>query len=486
MATENPVESLQEEATCPICLEYFKAPVILDCGHNFCRLCVTQCWQGSNANFSCPQCREILQHRNFRPNRQLANVVELAKQLRLQVAKGAEGEKVCETHGEALKLFCEEDQTPICLVCDRSKEHRAHAVVPIEEAAQEYKKKIQTHLMSLKKEREKLQEIQMMDTQRSWEHLKQTEAERQTIMSEFEQLHQFLREQERLLLARLAELDQEIVKLQDENVTKLSKEISHLSELISELEGKCRQPASEFLQDIRSTMTRSEEGKFQQLLEASSELERSLSHFCQKNIAVKLTMNKLKEVLPLELKTRKGKSMGSDGKVSVTLDPDTAHPRLLLSVDRKILTWDVIRLNCPEHPQRFDLSPCVLGCEGFTSGRHCWEVEVGDGTAWAVGVATESVKRKEELSAAPEGGIWAVQRWGFQFQALTSRPTPLSLSCVPSRIQVSLDCEQGQVAFFNADSEDPIFTFPSTSFMGERLRPFFWVWGIGSQLTLYS
>lgn len=67
-------------------------------------------------------------------------------------------------------------------------------------------------------------------------------------MSEFEQLHQFLREQERLLLARLAELDQEIVKLQDENVTKLSKEISRLSEQISELEGKCRQPASEFLQ----------------------------------------------------------------------------------------------------------------------------------------------------------------------------------------------------------------------------------------------
>uniref|UniRef100_A0A452HY02 RING-type E3 ubiquitin transferase n=1 Tax=Gopherus agassizii TaxID=38772 RepID=A0A452HY02_9SAUR len=427
MATENPVESLQEEATCPICLEYFKAPVILDCGHNFCRLCVTQCWQGSNANFSCPQCREILQHRNFRPNRQLANV-----------AKGAEGERVCETHGEALKLFCEEDQTPICLVCDRSKEHRAHAVVPIEEAAQEYKVG-QHHVV------EKLQEIQMMDTQRSWEHL------RQKIMSEFEQLHQFLREQERLLLARLAELDQEIVKLQDENVTKLSKEISHLSEQISELEGKCRQPASEFLQvrDIISPPQIPTQGG-------------KVSHFSQTTLALLLS------------------------PVSVTLDPDTAHPRLLLSVDRKILTWDVIRLNCPEHPQRFDLSPCVLGCEGFTSGRHCWEVEVGDGTAWAVGVATESVKRKEELSAAPEVGIWAVQRWGFQFRALTSPPTPLSLSCVPSRIQVSLDCEQGQVAFFSADSEDPIFTFPSTSFMGERLRPFFWVWGIGSQLTLYS
>uniref|UniRef100_A0A8C0J3P9 RING-type E3 ubiquitin transferase n=1 Tax=Chelonoidis abingdonii TaxID=106734 RepID=A0A8C0J3P9_CHEAB len=373
--------------------------------------------------------------------------------LQLQVATGAEGERVCETHGEALKLFCEEDQTPICLVCDRSTEHRAHAVVPVEEAAQEYKPLSLSFCL--------LQ--------------KQTEAERQKIMSEFEQLHQFLREQERLLLARLAGLDQEIVKLQDENVTKLSKEISRLSEQISELEGKCRQPASEFLNCLGTfKMKHFDSPKliFSLCFELPNIFKTSI--FCPNSRWRKFS-NSLKYL--------------KDGKttlLSVTLDPDTAHPRLLLSVDRKILTWDVIRLNCPEHPQRFDLSPCVLGCEGFTSGRHCWEVEVGDGTAWAVGVATESVKRKEELSAAPEGGIWAVQRWGFQFQALTSPPTPLSLSCVPRRIQVSLDCEQGQVAFFNANSEDPIFTFPSTSFTGERLRPFFWVWGVGSQLTLYS
>ncbi|KAG6924179.1 tripartite motif containing 7, partial [Chelydra serpentina] len=117
-------------------------------------------------------------------------------------------------------------------------------------------KKIQTHLMSLKKEREKLQEIKVTDTQRSWEHLKQTEAERQKIISEFEQLHQFLREQERLLLARLEELDKETVKMQDENVTKLSEEISRLSDLISEIEKKCQQPISEFLQDIKSTWSR--------------------------------------------------------------------------------------------------------------------------------------------------------------------------------------------------------------------------------------
>nr|XP_042703899.1 zinc finger protein RFP-like [Chrysemys picta bellii] len=139
MAAENPVESLQEEASCPICLQYFTEPVTLECGHNFCRACISQCWEGSDTAASCPQCRETVQQRNLRPNRQLANVVEIAKRLSLQAAKGAGRDGVCGEHQEALKLFCEEDQTPICVICRESRAHRAHTVVPIQEATQEYK-----------------------------------------------------------------------------------------------------------------------------------------------------------------------------------------------------------------------------------------------------------------------------------------------------------------------------------------------------------
>ncbi|CAM5097973.1 unnamed protein product, partial [Natator depressus] len=74
-----------------------------------------------------------------RETRQLANVVEIAKQLSFQAAKGTGGDGVCETHQEALKLICEEDQTPICVICRESWAHCAHTVVPIQEAAQEYK-----------------------------------------------------------------------------------------------------------------------------------------------------------------------------------------------------------------------------------------------------------------------------------------------------------------------------------------------------------
>uniref|UniRef100_A0A8C3T4P1 Butyrophilin subfamily 1 member A1 n=1 Tax=Chelydra serpentina TaxID=8475 RepID=A0A8C3T4P1_CHESE len=161
---------------------------------------------------------------------------------------------------------------------------------------------------------------------------------------------------------------------------------------------------------------------------------------------------------------------------NVTLDPDTAHPQLVLSEVRKSVRWGDTRQDLPNNPERFDSWACVLGCEGFTLGRHCWEVEVGDGGSWAVGVARESVRRKAWISLSPEGGIWGVQRrLGGQFWALTSPETPLPQSRVPSRIQVCLDCGQGQVTFIDASDEAPIFTFPPGSIPGERIRPWLWV-----------
>ncbi|XP_039358191.1 zinc finger protein RFP-like [Mauremys reevesii] len=474
MAAESPVERLQEEATCPVCLEYFTEPVSLECGHNFCRACISQCWEGSDTAASCPQCRETVQQRNLRPNRQLANILELVKQLSLQAAKGAGGDGVCERHQEALKLFCEEDQTPICVVCDRSRAHRAHKVVPIEEAAQEYKERIQAHLKTLREEREKLLGLKTTGERNCREYLKQTQAERQKIVSEFQQLQQFLEEQERLLLAQLGKLDEEIVRIQNENVSKLSEQISHLGELISELEGKCQKPASEFLQDVRTTLSRCEMGKFQQP-EISPELEERVSGFSQKTIVLMEILGKFKDTLPSELERKRGGSFGAHRQVNVTLDPDTAHPKLILSEDRKSVRRGDTRQRLPNNPERFDYWPCVLGCEGFTSGRHCWEVEVGDGQCWAVGVARESVRRKGGISPGPEGGIWAVEQWWGQFRALTSPVTPLPLSRAPSRIRVCLDCDRAQVTFIDAADEAPIFTFPPGSVPGERIRPWFWV-----------
>ncbi|CAM4558338.1 unnamed protein product, partial [Lepidochelys kempii] len=236
MAAGSFVESLQDEATCPICLEYFTEPVTLECGHNFCRACISQCWGESDTGITCPKGRQAVQQRNLRPNRQLANVLEIAKWLSFQAAKGS---GVCVERQKALTLFCEED----------------HRIIEYQGWKGPQKDKIQLYLKILKEERENFQGFKLNREKKSQEYLKQTETERQKILSEFQKLRQFLEEKERLLLAELEKQDKEIVKIQNENVTKLSEEISHLSELISEMEGKYLKPVSKFLQDVRSTLS---------------------------------------------------------------------------------------------------------------------------------------------------------------------------------------------------------------------------------------
>lgn len=138
MATTNPLENLQVEASCSVCLEYLKDPVIIDCGHNFCRACITRWWEELNRDFPCPVCRKTFRHRTLKPNRQLGNMVEIAKQLQATKRK-VRDESLCEKHNEVLNLFCKEDQEAVCLVCEISHDHRSHTVVPLDDASLEYK-----------------------------------------------------------------------------------------------------------------------------------------------------------------------------------------------------------------------------------------------------------------------------------------------------------------------------------------------------------
>ncbi|XP_075768795.1 uncharacterized protein LOC142821519 [Pelodiscus sinensis] len=290
MAAESPVESVREEAPRPVCLEDFTAPVTLECGHNSCQAPLS------------PQGRDTEQQGPLRPNRQLANVVELAKPLSFQAAQRARWDGVCGEHQEALKLFCEEDQTPICVVCDRS---QAHMVVPLQEAAQDYKEKLEAHLKTLREEREKVLGRKTTAEETRQEYLKWTQAKRQMIVAEFQQLRQFLEEQERLLLAQLEKLDEAIERLQTDTVGKLSAQISHLSK------GKCQKPANEFLQDVRSTLSRCETGQFQVPEEISLELEEQVRRFSQKTIALSETLREFKDTLPSALERARGKSLGA-------------------------------------------------------------------------------------------------------------------------------------------------------------------------------
>ncbi|XP_017583865.1 PREDICTED: E3 ubiquitin-protein ligase TRIM39-like [Corvus brachyrhynchos] len=127
-------------------------------------------------------------------------------------------------------------------------------------------------------------------------------------------------------------------------------------------------------------------------------------------------------------------------KGDVTLDADTAHPRLEISADgQKVKDTGVIR-QVPSNEQRFDSHLFVLAKEGYTSGKHYWEVSVGRRRSWALGIARESVTRKGPLTLCPQNGFWAIGLAdGRDCWAYTDRWTRLNVSRNLHKIGVFLD-----------------------------------------------
>ncbi|XP_043540689.1 E3 ubiquitin-protein ligase TRIM17-like, partial [Chiloscyllium plagiosum] len=147
MASAQQLLRLTEEVICPICLDFFTDPVTLDCGHNFCRSCITQSWEKKEIN-SCPECREVFPERNLRVNRAIANLAEEARKLKLY-PKEKESKPHCEKHQRELKLFCDTDRKLICVMCVTAPEHREHRFIQIQEGVKVYKAKLKSSLDSL-------------------------------------------------------------------------------------------------------------------------------------------------------------------------------------------------------------------------------------------------------------------------------------------------------------------------------------------------
>nr|XP_015305262.2 butyrophilin subfamily 2 member A2 isoform X2 [Macaca fascicularis]XP_015305263.2 butyrophilin subfamily 2 member A2 isoform X2 [Macaca fascicularis]XP_015305264.2 butyrophilin subfamily 2 member A2 isoform X2 [Macaca fascicularis] len=156
----------------------------------------------------------------------------------------------------------------------------------------------------------------------------------------------------------------------------------------------------------------------------------------------------------------------------VVLDPDTAHPELFLSEDRRSVRRGPYRQRVPDNPERFDSQPCVLGWESFASGKHYWEVEVENVMVWTVGVCRDSVERKGEVLLTPQNGFWTLEMFGNQYRALSSPDRILPLKESLCRVGVFLHYEAGDVSFYNMRDRSHIYTCPRSAF-SMPVRPFF-------------
>ncbi|XP_010867077.2 zinc-binding protein A33 [Esox lucius] len=273
------------------------------------------------------------------------------------------------------------------------------------------------------------------------------------IQAEFQNLHRFLHEEESRDLQRLKKEREKRVKMLRERERKIALQGRDLERAIATLNSTlAAEDSPTLLKEIQDLLKRS-----------------NVAFIPPPYMGVEVRSGQF--VGPIQYRIWKHmKTCLYPNITEVTFDPETAHPLLTLSPSCTSVWFEENKVICAASkeedapsPRRFHYYYSVLGREGFLTGRHYWEVEVGRKTAWRVGVAREDVHRGEMDSCGTSSGLWTLSLKGGAVLACTEpKPTKITVSIRPVRIGVFLDCEKEEVAFYNAVTMTPLYTF----FMG--------------------
>ncbi|XP_067237708.1 E3 ubiquitin-protein ligase TRIM39-like [Chanodichthys erythropterus] len=499
---------LNEELQCSVCLDVFTDPVTVPCGHNFCKSCLNQCWDKSET-CCCPLCKETFSKRpDLKINTALRQVIQLFKEKfclkksevlcdicderklkalksclmcqssycethlephqrvpRLKKHKLINAvenleDYLCQKHERPLELFCRDDQTCVCLSCTDG-DHKTHNTVPLEEESEEKKAgtqvtKIQTDVQQMIQERMK----KIQDIKHSAELRKQnTEKEKKESIELFMGMIRSIERCQAELLEMMEQKQRAAEKQEEKLIKELQQEITELKLRNTELEQLSHtEDHLHFLQIYPSLCSPFVIKKWPDI---SVNTPVSLN-------TLRTALTQLQQTLD-ETEFKKMHLYAVD----VTLDPDTAHPKLILSDDGKQVSHGDTKRNVPDNPERFDYCIFVLGKEGFSSGRFYFEVQVTNKTEWNLGVARESVIRKGDITLTPQDGYWAIWlRNGKEYKALANPLCFLSVRVKPQKVGVFVDYEEGLVSFYDVESKSHIYSFTGQTFT-EKLYPYF-------------
>ncbi|XP_068443104.1 E3 ubiquitin-protein ligase TRIM11-like [Clinocottus analis] len=491
----------EEQLSCCICPDVFNDPVTVPSGHNFCKKCITQ-HLNSNSQRQRPPCKENEMSEVTRQYRRSAGrkegrgdqkfrlfsvynllcltvcfiialmphqTVACPKSRRLfDAVENAVG-GVCPKHAEPLELYCKKEQMLICQSCADST-HRYHDVVPLKEEyeakireLQETKTAIQQKIHERQRKIQKVKRLVLANSEA-------TDREKADGVQVFTAWTKTLEEIHAKVIGVIEVKHQTTQKQAEDFTQELEQEISELKQRWIEVEQLSHSKDHlHFLQSFPFLNTDPLAGDLPDVRLPPSFYEDLLT------IALEVAVDQLTETVEQEMKKLQEAQWLHilQYAVDVTLDPDTAHPDLIVSDDGKRVHDSDVTHEVSDNPKRFDRYGCVLGKQNFSSGRFYYDVQVKGKTDWVLGVAKESVDRKGDLKLNPDYGIWSLEHVdGDHYFQFSSEPYRLPVKDKPEKVGIFVDFEEDLVSFYNVDSAALIYSFTGCSFT-ERLHPFF-------------
>ncbi|XP_071353462.1 E3 ubiquitin-protein ligase TRIM39-like [Trachinotus anak] len=393
-------------------------------------------------------------------------------------------DRVCKKHNKVIEFFCRKEQSCVCVLCLRD-DHVMHEAVSVEEELKDRK----TELKCMKRKVNDTLSQKSIIAQRIQDSVKlgrqEVERTKAEITKTFTALMALIETKKVKLIELLEEKQKASEQRAEALVRQLQLEIAENRQISTKLE-ELSETEDEFrlLQGLPSISSPSNSkhhfaAPTQSLLHietvrrAVANIEETLNKFMEDrirevNLAVK--EETAEEPMDTEAQDVFDDKLGKIQKqyaIKVTLDPNTAHPSLILSEDRKQV-WDgCSKRRVPDNPERFDTLHFVLGNEGFSSGRFYYEVMLKGQRGWEVGVAREPIRKKGvNLSLCPENGCWTLGSYWGRCQANANPPVILSLSTQPQKVGVFVNYEEGSVSFYDVDTRALIYSFTRCAFTG--------------------
>ncbi|XP_060157269.1 E3 ubiquitin-protein ligase TRIM35 isoform X2 [Globicephala melas] len=246
-----PSRSFKEELLCAVCYDPFRDAVTLRCGHNFCRGCVTRCWEVQVAP-TCPVCKDRAAPADLRTNHTLNNLVEKLLREEAEGARwtGHRSPRLCRLHRGQFNLFCLDDKELLCCSCQTDPRHQGHRVQPVKDTAHDFRAKCRNMEHAL---REKAKAFWAM--RRSYEAIakhNQVEASwlEGRIRQEFDKLREFLRVEEQAILDAMAEEARQKQLLAEEKMKRLAEDTEALAHEIERLQMEMKEDDVSFLMPL--------------------------------------------------------------------------------------------------------------------------------------------------------------------------------------------------------------------------------------------
>ncbi|XP_065119389.1 zinc-binding protein A33 isoform X1 [Paramisgurnus dabryanus] len=444
MATKQ--SHLEEDLSCPICGSIFEKPVVLFCRHRFCKRCLESLWNGVGS-CECPLCCQPSSMGELVVNATLEKTCEGFLKERAK-----NDPMSCKEHGERLSLFCLEDLEPTCGKCKSLGYHKGHRLYSLDEASQDCKEELKSALKPLR-EKLKLYQKAKLNCEQTTEHIKsQADQTERQIRAEFETLHQFLRDEE---ASRLSTLNQEKIQksqIMKDKIEDLENDITSITNTIRSIEQEMRSQDVPFLKNYKETIKRT-----WRIPQDPDMVTESLLDVAKYLGSLKFKVwEKMKDIITY---------------TPVILDPNTAANCFLLSEDLTTIQCCSQTYDLPDNPERFDVGAEVLASEGFSVGRHSWDVEVKNNTYWVIGVASTSINRKGKHVLTPAEGFWTIRLRNGEYKACTAPWSPLTMNKELHVVRVVLDMDRSKLAFYDPRERTPLFAF--TDIITPQAFPYF-------------